>query len=528
MPDVQVRGADRPGAAMTGAQRIGVALSGGGYRAAAFAAGVLLYLLDSGHGDRVVAVSSVSGGSITNAYFAHRVLRRDADPAESGWSRAAGLLAFLARRDIISPARMVIFASAVAAPLGVGVALGVRRDHADATAVLMGTGTAIVTWTVVFVALFLQLRRSLELAVQGLLTPPREDLDRHAPAAAIRTVLRYWAMLLTFRLRRALRTVTPRMTRLADVAAAYQPVFCCTDLATGSHFYLSTSFVAGVAPAPQRALASIDLGGTAPTLPIATAVAASAAFPAVFRPTLVKTESLGLPLSSGVVDDHILLADGGLFDNFGASILDAWVNGGIGRSILGDLGPAPDTIIVVESGQPTYRRVHRWSVLSAVFRSLDIVHQANGLARRADVQRLLHTETLGGALVSIADDPYETAEECRDEARRTTVLDWLAASSDRHRLNRAGWRALAQQRSRAVPTNLRKLGSATTAQLVLHGYVAAMARTTVELGWQPPSYDLLPADIAALCERPFVASFAHRLAWVLSGGIGYGEKESAP
>ncbi|WP_280442151.1 hypothetical protein [Nocardia brasiliensis] len=229
---------------MTGAQRIGVALSGGGYRAAAFAAGVLLYLLDSGHGARVVAVSSVSGGSITNAYFAHRVLHRDADPAESGWSRAAGLLAFLARRDIISPARMVIFAATVAVPLGVGIALGVRRDHADATAVLVGTGAAIVTWTVVFVALFLQLRRSLELAVQGLLTPPRENLGRQVPAAAIRTVLRYWTMLLTFRLRRALRTITPRMTRLADVTAAYQPVFCCTDLATGSHFYLSTSFVA--------------------------------------------------------------------------------------------------------------------------------------------------------------------------------------------------------------------------------------------------------------------------------------------
>ncbi len=96
------------------------------------------------------------------------------------------------------------------------------------------------------------------------------------------------------------------------------------------------------------------------------------------------------------------------------------------------------------------------------------------------------------------------------------------------RFTGGGGRALPLPRRGAAPTNLRKLGSATTAQLVLHGYVAAMARTTVELGWQPPPYDQLPADIAALCERPFVASFAHRLAWVLSGGIGNGEKESAP
>src|SRR5512132_3452679 len=47
--------------------RIGVAISGGGYRAAAWGLGPLMYLADAGLHRRVVTASSVSGGSITNA-----------------------------------------------------------------------------------------------------------------------------------------------------------------------------------------------------------------------------------------------------------------------------------------------------------------------------------------------------------------------------------------------------------------------------------------------------------------------------
>jgi hypothetical protein len=48
-------------------RRIGVAISGGGYRAAAWGLGSLLYLSDAGLHQAVVTASSVSGGSITNA-----------------------------------------------------------------------------------------------------------------------------------------------------------------------------------------------------------------------------------------------------------------------------------------------------------------------------------------------------------------------------------------------------------------------------------------------------------------------------
>lgn len=57
-------------------QLVGIALSGGGYRASLFALGAVMYVQDayvSGHSPRrrVAAVTSVSGGSVTNAAIAH-------------------------------------------------------------------------------------------------------------------------------------------------------------------------------------------------------------------------------------------------------------------------------------------------------------------------------------------------------------------------------------------------------------------------------------------------------------------------
>lgn len=57
--------------------KIGVAISGGGYRATLFGLGVLLYLADVARNNEVVTISSVSGGSITNAF----VTRTDSDHA---------------------------------------------------------------------------------------------------------------------------------------------------------------------------------------------------------------------------------------------------------------------------------------------------------------------------------------------------------------------------------------------------------------------------------------------------------------
>lgn len=59
---------------MIGEKKIGLALSGGGYRAAAFHIGTLRALHKLNVLDKVDVISSVSGGSITAAYY---VLNKD-------------------------------------------------------------------------------------------------------------------------------------------------------------------------------------------------------------------------------------------------------------------------------------------------------------------------------------------------------------------------------------------------------------------------------------------------------------------
>ncbi len=51
--------------------RLGLALSGGGTRAATFALGSILYLLDADRYGTVEQINSVSGGSLTNGYIAN-------------------------------------------------------------------------------------------------------------------------------------------------------------------------------------------------------------------------------------------------------------------------------------------------------------------------------------------------------------------------------------------------------------------------------------------------------------------------
>ncbi len=499
--------------------RIAVALSGGGYRAAAFSAGALLYLIDSGVADQIVAISSVSGGSMTNAYFARNVLDAHSHSGDGPWDRVSSLLAFLARCDVISPRRMLSFASLPAATGGVVVAFVLWRQHAPgSTALLSATLTAAILLLIGAGVLYMQLRRSLELSMEWLLRLPQTSTKhRRAKSKFLVGALRFCINTLTMRLRRAISAIAPRMTSLSEIDAYYRPIFCCTDLATGSQFYISDTFVAGVAPDPNSRSSTINLGGSSPRLPIATAVAASAAFPLVFRPTVTDAKTLGLPVRRGPIDDVIVLADGGLNDNLGVSVLEAWLTGDMNSDVLGDLGAPPDSLIVVDCGQPAYQRQQRHGLIRRIVRSVDVIHQANSLVRRREVERRFRAGARSGSVISIADHPYRVATECSDSERGRSVVAWLESMPPEHRLSRNGWRTVAQQRSPDVQTNLRHLGAVTVAQLVVHGYVATMARTVTDLGWVASAPSRLPPDIESLCSKPFVGSFRDRFRWVMSG-----------
>jgi hypothetical protein len=72
---------------------IGLCLSGGGHRASIFALGALLYLVDAGRHSDVKAISSVSGGSLTNGFLAaqsrplHKMSCAEFDQCAANWAR---------------------------------------------------------------------------------------------------------------------------------------------------------------------------------------------------------------------------------------------------------------------------------------------------------------------------------------------------------------------------------------------------------------------------------------------------------
>src|SRR5213596_991159 len=80
--------------------KIGLALSGGGHRASLFALGVLLYLTDAQKNRDVVSMASVSGGSITNGYFAQSRGYHRLD-VEQGLGHAQNLARQLALRGTV-------------------------------------------------------------------------------------------------------------------------------------------------------------------------------------------------------------------------------------------------------------------------------------------------------------------------------------------------------------------------------------------------------------------------------------------
>ncbi len=243
---------------------IGIALSGGGSRAVAFHLGCLRALDDRGLLPRVRVISGVSGGALLAALYAY------------------------------GPREFRAFDDMATAMLRQGLEIAiVRRALLSAQALQSGLGLANLP-----AAAALSLARRL-----GLWLNPSE-----AKTAAISPVV----------LRRANRT-----TAFADVLAdrffgkctmpeVTQPgldvVLTSCDLGTG-----------GAVRFGSRTSSCSRLGEILGDVPVAVAVAASAAFPA-FLPALEQRYRLR-DQSGNESERVLLLTDGGVYDNLGVSVL---------------------------------------------------------------------------------------------------------------------------------------------------------------------------------------------------------------
>lgn len=342
---------------------IGVAISGGGHRATAYGLGVLLYLVDSRLNQRVGTISSVSGGSILNAFVAllpvNGITRKsfssfdgfgtfDADAARLArllagsraiWSGCVAvallvemvvLAAFFLDlingvTALLSVATLVLVLSTAIGPRSGGSLWGWWGTWLYCGAIMwLVTATAIVAASTQF--------SMTSLIVGGVLCGwLAQQRHRIAGQAYDQTICSppTWAGCLSM-----------KQARLEDMDKDVRHVFCATEMHSGKHAYFSHDVVYA---------RGFGLGKPA-GLPVATAVQASANFPGGFPVRALSADRFEFSVTDRFEDaveegikmgrdilmpdedfawatanhdfpkarplpDWLLLSDGGVFDN---------------------------------------------------------------------------------------------------------------------------------------------------------------------------------------------------------------------
>ncbi|MCG6498468.1 patatin-like phospholipase family protein [Kitasatospora sp. A2-31] len=451
--------------------RIGVAISGGGYRATMWGIGALLYLADTGRHKDVVAISSVSGGSVANGVVAHETDFRQ-DPGADFAERVRPLIRHCARTGLFfwgpSTNRYVRSLFALA-----GLALLVLLGGVVATAVeglRLVSGVLLAAGLLLLAGALLYFQRRSVVVDKAL----AREFFHHDGAP----------------------------TGLAEVRRSVDHVFCTTELQSGDHFYFSPAFVYGFR------FGAGEPGG----LPLSTAVQASACLPGAFAVRRLPTDrhyftAGGEAVGGAPAGADLVLTDGGVYDN----MADQWLVGLEERARRPVHPPAEygvDEILVVNASAGMTWEPFRASRIPLIGELLALIriksvmydvstnHRRSALVRGSD--RAVQEGGAVGALVHIAQSPYRVAdayanaagaagageepERAARAARAGAVLDLLGRDEEQ----RALWKERTE-RSRTTRTVLRKLGPDTTADLLLHAYTLAACNLHVLLDYPLPA-----------------------------------------
>ncbi len=318
------------------APKIGLALSGGGSRAIAFHLGCLRALNRLGLLDRVVVLSTVSGGSVIGAYFhAHR-------------------------GDFAS------FESKIRALLSEGLVARMRRKLLS-TLGLKVAGAFMVVGTVgISVALIKLLLKGVSLITPRSLATRFERFDIRSPLHrfASRTSL----------LEAVLDDLLFERASLHHLPAQPHLVINATELRTGSAFRFGT----------------MDSGSWRwgklhkNDVKVAHAVAASAAYP-LFLPAF--DETLTFEKSGELKSSRVILTDGGVYDNLGLACL--WPD----RSRKVSLNVIPvDTIICCSAGYGLRQDPPSQFIFA---RMLSVFSTVSERAQNASIHRLHEAQRFG-------------------------------------------------------------------------------------------------------------------------------------
>lgn len=447
-------------------KNIGLSLSGGGHRATVFALGALLYIVDSGRNKAVTTISSVSGGSITNAfvatlsqpfnkvspeYFEREVARLAKQIAGSWkwwWSSWITYICMIILWIILTfkygsfpgsllSSRQLLFLP----PLLIwAVCIGPRSG-----------GTLWKWWgTWLYVGIMLP---ALVVTLTLLWTPIPLGYRLLLLAAVGSTALlrnkvaelAFDATLCSPPAGSRLSSFLSKKTRnLASLPTDIRHVFCTTELHTGRHAYFSNDLVyipfAGI--------------GDSACFRLSTAVQTSANFPGgfPFRFLLLRSkhrfvgEKLWLPERKKIKIHHVKLAaftDGGVYDNTATSWfleaderpdelhnIDRLVKN-LGETLnqgvldkLRAMKPELDQLLVLNSSEPAqWRYLSKFLVpvvseLSQLLGITDVLYNNRGYKQARDMQELFFSKVfrqrLQGAMVCIGEQPWFLAKWIAD------------------------------------------------------------------------------------------------------------------
>lgn len=446
---------------------IGVSLSGGGHRATVFGLGTLLAIADADLRDRIVSISSVSGGSIANGSVMVGPDFGTADAAEVD-DHVAKVVRAIAERGVLqggAPATKWYLRSLIASIVLAAIALVVAVVAAIATWPVVFGATAVCCVVLLAVTWWLFTRRSL--AVERAI-----DVE----------------------------LLGDSRTTLADQQArqlSVHHVICTTELQAGTTFFFSNRLVYGW-----------EFGCTTdPTqVPLSTPVQASACVPGAFRARTIQLDQLNLPNPEATVAtpkgpkkvtvDRVVLEDGGVYDN----MADEWEYGFSNRLAnwpgIGSAQPAGASQLVIVNASADWDELRPVTgngfgfELAGLLRSKDVQYDVStSHRRRALAQIFINSATTGekdGVFVQIDDNPYRLLKMFEPKPG-TTPGDkgrWAIearAFLDAYGVSETEWDEIAAA-SAAVPTTLKPLGGATCAALLEHAYVLATANMHVILG----------------------------------------------
>lgn len=240
---------------------VGVALSGGGHRATLWGLGALLYLVDAGKSPDIACVSSVSGGSLTNAWVGLRVDLHSVTPAE-------------------------------------------LRKEARPVAVAAATGGTVWAAPLTFAYLALV---AVILVAAIVLSFPLEGWTLAATWIAALLAVGWLAQQRAWVSAKAFDGVLFKGALLADLRTGVDHVICSCDVQSAEQVYFSGRFAC-----------SYRHGWGSPgRLALSRAVQASASLPGAFSLASLPTAPHGFKAGDQTDVKRLLLTDGGVYDNMG-------------------------------------------------------------------------------------------------------------------------------------------------------------------------------------------------------------------